>query len=333
MRTKRRKNLVAFALVLAFAPGAFGITLPRWLFRGVETQAVERVVYEAVPPDGSEVSVSDLRDQAVEALCRRREIYDWVKIKFEPEGDSRIAFVLPLMKEGTREFALFCLSRPSFRAEFRAVAPENEEWIRALFEEKRAPEHLETVSAPDGDFWRDPRIAEDPDGNLPRPIPPGFAERPGFEICQQWCLAHEDRSFLRPFYLSADAWTPSRPPDARVGKTYDFDACIHVALDAADRASFAAFATDPETGHPRRLAVTGDDNVIAVFTPSPSDLAEGRFSFSPDPLAFPRDNAQDWYMLFAALFSAPLPCTLERIESPSDETAERGNGETGEEGE
>lgn len=317
MKAAFQFSFFLFAAMLAVAPGASGISLQRWLSRGAEAQPqpVERVVYEVVPPDGSDVSVSDLRDQTIDALGRRLGIFDWGKIKFEPEGDARIVFVLPLMKEELRELALLLLSLPIFRVEFRAVAPENEDWIRALFAEKRAPEHMETVSSPDGGFLRDSRMAEDPDHNWPCPISPDFAERPGFEICLLWCLG-VDRSFVRPFYLSAEAWTPSRPPDARVGKTHDFDACLHVVLDSADRPSFAAFATDPETGHPRRLAVIGGYNVISVFTPSPSDVAKGRLSFSPDPLAFPRNYAQDWCRAFAALVPVPLPCTLNRLTPP-----------------
>ena len=312
--------LFAFALFLGFAPVAFGIGLPRWLFRGAKPEPCERVVYEVVPPGGSESPAATLRDQTIDALCRRRDIFDWGKIKFEPEGDSRIVFVLPLMKEGGRKYVLHFLSSRGLRVEFRAVAPENDVWIRALLDEKRAPEHMKTVSTPDGDFWRDIRRAENPgsNGDLPLTISPGFAERPGFEIWLEWLHLYgeaKDGSFCRPYYLSSDAWTASRPPHARVGK---FDACVHVTLDPADRPSFAAFATDPETGNPRRLAVCGDDNVCAVFTPSPSDLAKGRLSFSFDRVAFSADNSPDdaaaWFgQVFAALFSAPLPCTLNQI--------------------
>ncbi len=320
-RQRRRWHWAVMALVAAVcvvATAVAGILI--CFLRGAEPQPCERVVYEVVPPDGSESPATTLRDQTIAALCRRRDIFGWGKIKFEPAGDSRIVFVLPPMKEGSRENVLYFLSQPGLRVEFRAVASGNDAWIRTLLDEKRAPEHMKTVSTPDGDFWRDIRRAENPgsNGDLPRTIPPGFAARPGFEIWLEWLHLYgeaKDGSFCRPYYLSTDAWTASRPPDARVGK---FDACVHVTLAPADRSSFAAFATDPETGNPRRLAVSGDDNVCAVFTPSISDLPKGRISFSFDRVAFSGDDSPDgaaeWFgQVFAAFFSAPLPCTLNRI--------------------
>lgn len=266
-------------------------------------------VYEIVLPDGEDAPpAAELRDRTIATLMRRRDAFGWDKITFTPDGNSRIVFGLPTMDAGVQDFVCASLAVPG-RFAIRAIPPENEEWLTALAEADLAPEGFANVLLPEGVFWQNLTLSQEP-GDW---VITNFAARSGFEIRLNFFAHTEHRDLSQPWYVSTvDVLEPAVQSVSRRalpncdGPVYRVSAL----LAPADRTAYAALAAEAGTGTPRRLAFCFDHSVWFVTSASQAELRDGIVH-----LELPGTIGE---CAEAFLRSGPLPCKLRAVKDTSD---------------
>ena len=307
--------LVAWSIALVYPPKdkvKLGLDL-----QGGTSYTLE--IDESQLPEGSDIK--DARDRALEVIRNRVDGMGVAEPNIYPDGTKRIIVQIPGMKAEDRARASENIRKAAF-LEFRIVHPQNDEKIRKLFENRKAPDGYEIVSLSGnrgGEYWY--RTGG-------KPTPEEMAAVRRFEPIGGYELLLErekinGKDYFRPWYVRKNAeLTGANLKSANVGYQQLGQKTVEMSFDSRGRKIFAKLTADlapggaqnPDPNGRRYLAIVLDNTLysapfIRTSIPGGNAVIEGNFSL---------EEANDLALVLrAGALPAPLTVLEERTVDPT----------------
>lgn len=288
---------------------------------GLDLQGGTSYTLEIDDSQGIEGTVSDARDRALEVVRNRVDSMGVAEPTIYPDGEKRIVVQIPGMKAEDRERASANIRKAAF-LEFRMVHPKNDELIKNLFADRKAPDGYDLAVMPGSqgrDCWvrKGPPPTEDERAALRR-----FEEKAGYDLLLEKNVV-QNKDYFVPYYVSRKAeLTGDSLKSANVDYQQFGQKVVQMSFDSKGRKIFAKVTADhapggaknPDPNGRHYLGIVLDNTLysapyIRTSIPGGQAIIEGTFT-----LEEARDLA---LVLRAGALPAPLRVLEERSVDPT----------------
>ncbi|NCD23115.1 MAG: protein translocase subunit SecD [Spartobacteria bacterium] len=288
---------------------------------GLDLQGGTSYTLEIDDSEDLEGSVADARDRALEVVRNRVDSMGVAEPTIYPDGEKRIVVQIPGMKAEDRERASANIRKAAF-LEFRMVHPKNDELVKNLFADRKAPSGYEIAVIPgrqNADCWvrKGPPPTEAERAALRR-----FEEKAGYDLLLEKTVV-QNRDYFVPYYVSRKAELNG---DSLKSASVDYQQfgqkVVQISFDAKGRKIFAKLTADhapggaknPDPNGRHYLAIVLDNTLysapfIRTSIPGGEAVIEGAFSLE--------EAADLALVLRAGALPAPLRVLEERSVDPT----------------